>query len=81
MTTAYQLTRLLNCALFVDVVCLPGFKREQDLTDAERERGERWRRFRDQPRPAVFVATGGKTKAEIVRDVAAVMRKAGMLKE
>ncbi len=40
------------------------------------------RRFRDQPRPAAaFVATGGKSKEQIVRNVADAMRRAGLLKE
>jgi hypothetical protein len=48
-----KLASLLNSALFVDAVCFPGFKREQDLTDAERARGEAWRRWAQQrPRPA-----------------------------
>jgi len=34
-----------------------------------------------QPRSVVFVSTGGKTKAQIVRDVARELKRAGMLKE
>lgn len=38
--------------------------------------------FRRVTRPqAVFVSTGGKTKEQIMRDVAAAMRRAGLLKE
>jgi hypothetical protein len=33
-----------------DEMC--GWKREADLTDAERERSEAWRRWRDLPRHA-----------------------------
>ena len=40
-----KLARLLvNSALFVDSICRPGeWKREADMTDAERERGAAWR--------------------------------------
>ncbi len=34
-----------------------------------------------EPKAAVFVATGGKSKRQIVRDAARQLRKAGMLKE
>lgn len=50
-------------------------------TPEERACSEAWRRWARQRRPAVFVSTGGKTKAEIVRDVTDAMRKAGLLKE
>ena len=40
-----------------------------------------WLRWARQPRSAVFVSTSGKSKAEIVRDVALQLRRAGMLKE
>lgn len=80
MTTDDKLDRLLNSALFVDSGSRHGFRNEADLTPEEREQGERWRRWARQRRAAVFVSTAGKTKAEIVRDVAAAMRKAGMLK-
>jgi hypothetical protein len=77
-----KLARLLNSALAADSMMPLNSRNEADLSLEERERGERWRRFRDQPRPAAaFVSTGGKTKAEIVRDVADAMRKAGLLKE
>jgi hypothetical protein len=42
------LTRLLNSTLFVDSIYRPGeWKRVEDLTTEERERGEAWRRSRD----------------------------------
>jgi hypothetical protein len=76
------LRRLAHSALAADAMMPLNFRNESDLTPEERERGERWRRFRDQPRlTAAFVLTGGKTKAEIVRDVARAMRRAGLLKE
>jgi hypothetical protein len=42
-----KLTHLINSALFVDSVMGHGFRNVADLTPEERERGERWRRWRD----------------------------------
>lgn len=68
-------------ALLVDSINVGDWKREADLTPEERERGEAWRRFRDQPRlAAAFVSTTGESKAEIVHDMADAMRRAGLLK-
>jgi hypothetical protein len=55
-----KLARLLNSALFVDAVCFPGFRREQDLTPEERERGERWRQWASQRRPVTSYSRRGK---------------------
>jgi hypothetical protein len=46
------LKALLNSALAVDTLKPCNFRNENDLTPDERELGERWRKFRDQPRPA-----------------------------
>lgn len=83
--------RLTHCALFFDSIWHPGdWKRVENETPEERARYEAMRRFRDQPRPAprpgrpkraVFVSTGGKSKAEIVTDTARQLKLAGMLKE
>jgi hypothetical protein len=75
------LDKLLHSALAADAMMGCDFRKESDLTPEERAHAARWRAWARQPRPAVFVSTGGKTKAEIVRDVAAAMRQAGMLKE
>jgi hypothetical protein len=78
------LKRLLNSALAADSVMPLEFRRVEDLTPEERERNERWLRFwrqLRQRRSAVLVSTGGKSKDEIVRDVALQLRRAGMLKE
>jgi hypothetical protein len=76
------LHHLMNSAMAADAMMPLKLRNEADLTPEELAQGERWRRFRDQPRPAaIFVATGGKSKAEIVRDVADAMRRAGLLKE
>jgi hypothetical protein len=76
------LRRLAHSALATDAMMPLNLRNDADLTPEERAQGEAWRRFRDQPRPrpAVFVATGGKSQAEIVRDVSRAMRRAGMLK-
>jgi len=45
---------------------------------------DKWRRLLNStqpPRPAVFVSTSGKSKAEIVRNVVRELRRAGLLKE
>ena len=76
------LRRLAHSALATDAMLPLNFRTDADLTPEERAQGEAWRRFRDQPRPrpAVLVATGGKSQAEIVRDVARQMREDGLLK-
>lgn len=96
--TREQADRLLhaltNSALFVDSIWHPvDWKRVENETPEERELYERWRRFRNQPRPAdraappgkprrgVFISTTGKSKAEIVDDVARQLKLAGLLKE
>ena len=74
-----SLAALIRSALFVDAVIFLGFRRETDMTDAERELGDRWLLWARSR--AVFVSTAGKSKAQIVEDAARAMRRAGPLKE
>jgi hypothetical protein len=47
-----KVRRLLASALAVESMTLGGFRKEADLTPAERERAKRWHRWARQKRPA-----------------------------
>jgi hypothetical protein len=46
-----SLAALIHSALAVEAMAPADFRNIADLTPEERERGEAWRRFRDQPGP------------------------------